>query len=217
MKHWETLTQWVDYLLANGVDTGDQFSSDNFAGECQHNANLSIKLILGIASYAQLADMLNKKEEARKYMETAKEFANEWEAKANSGNHYYLAFDQPETWSQKYNLVWDRLLNLNVFPTKVMQKEIAFYADRMDTYGCPLDSRNHYSKTDWAVWAASLSNDREAFRKLVEPIHRFMNETTDRIPMADLINTDQATVAGFSGRPVVGGYFIHIFKEKINK
>ena len=76
-KHWKTLTQWAEYLLKNGTDTGDQLTTDNFAGDCPHHANLSAKGILGIAAYARLAEMLNKKEEAKKYMNAAGEMAKE--------------------------------------------------------------------------------------------------------------------------------------------
>lgn len=209
-KHWKTVSDWADYLLVNGLDTGDQLSSDNFAGGCHHNANLSAKGILGIAAYAQLAEKLGKKEEAKKFTDAAKAMAEEWEKQAYAGDHYRLAFDQPDTWSQKYNLIWDKLLGLNVFPDRVARREAAFYAAKLEAYGCPLDSRHSYTKTDWAVWTAALCDDRAMFRKFILPLHRFMNETTDRRPMADLIHTDRAAVADFSGRPVVGGYFIRL-------
>lgn len=212
-KHWKTVSDWANYLLITGVDTGDQFSSDNFAGACHHNANLSAKGIIGIAAYAQLAEKLGKKEEAKKYMDAAKEMATEWEKQAYAGDHYRLAFDQPDSWSQKYNLVWDRLLDLNVFPDRVIQKETAFYVTKLNAYGCPLDSRNDYTKADWSVWTAALSNDRAMFRKLILPLHRFMNETADRTPMADLIHTDKPIIKGFLGRPVVGGYFIRLLEN----
>ena len=102
-KHWKTLTQWAEYLLENGTDTGDQLTTDNFAGNCPHHTNLSAKGILGIAAYARLAEMLNKKEEAEKYMDAAHEMTKEWEKAAYAGDHYRLAFDQPDSWGMKYN------------------------------------------------------------------------------------------------------------------
>ncbi|WP_455963055.1 glutaminase domain-containing protein [Bacteroides bouchesdurhonensis] len=213
-KHWETLTHWAEYLLDIGTDTGDQLTTDNFAGGCHHHANLSAKSILGIASYAKLAEMLNKKEEAKKYMDVAREMVKEWEESAYAGDHYRLAFDQPDSWGMKYNLVWDRLLGLNLFPERVIQKEMDFYLTKMNEFGCPLDSRHSYTKTDWTVWTGSLSTDSTTFRKFILPIHKFMNETKDRVPMADFINTDRATIVDFRGRSVVGGYFIRLLEQK---
>ena len=59
---------------------------------------------------------------ADKYMAKARAMATQWEQTAREGNHYRLAFDRPNTWSQKYNMVWDKLWNINIFPNNAMQK-----------------------------------------------------------------------------------------------
>ncbi|MDR3184111.1 MAG: DUF4965 domain-containing protein [Prevotellaceae bacterium] len=214
-SHWKTLTKWAEYLLKNGVDPADQLCTDDFAGHLAHNANLSIKAVLGVASYGYLAGALGEKKTAERYMNAAREMAQQWEALANAGDHYKLAFDQPDSWSQKYNLIWDKLLGFDLFPEKITRTELAWYLTHQDRYGLPLDSREHYTKTDWVMWVATLSDDKATFEQLIAPVHDYMNETIKRVPMSDWVNTDRPTHRSHIARSVVGGYFIKLLKEKL--
>src|SRR2546426_94476 len=90
------------------IPKGKSFT-DDFTGPLAHNANLSVKAIAALSAYATLCGMLGKKDEAASYRKTAQQFAQEWRRMAADGDHYRLAFDQPGTWSQKYNLIWDKL------------------------------------------------------------------------------------------------------------
>ena len=216
-KHWDVLTTWTDYLAQYGLDPENQLCTDDFAGHFAHNANLSIKAILGVASYGYLADKLGKKEVAEKYTQKAKEMAAEWVKMADDGDHYRLTFDKPGTWSQKYNLVWDKLMNLQIFPETVAQKEIAYYLGKQNQYGLPLDNRETYTKTDWIMWTATLAPDKATFEKFIDPVYLFMNETTDRVPMSDWVFTDRPNQRGFQARSVVGGYYIKMLEKKLKK
>ncbi|MDR0811764.1 MAG: DUF4965 domain-containing protein, partial [Paludibacter sp.] len=214
-QHWETLSAWADFLVNKGFDPDYQENTDIFAGSSAHNANLSIKAIQGIASYGRLADMLGKNEEARRYTALARQMALEWVKKADDGDHYRFAFDQPNTWSQKYNLVWDKIMKINVFPHEVPENEIAYYLTKQNAYGLPLDSRHAYTKADWIVWSATLARSAEDFQQLITPLYRFVNETTDRVPMSDWYWTDRPEHVSFRARSVLGGYFIKMLEEKV--
>ena len=206
-KHWETLTIWSNYLAEEGLDPENQLCTEDFAGHLAHNANLSAKAIMAIAGYGRLAEMLNKPE-AKKYTEMAKKMAVEWEQKANDGDHYRLSFDKPDTWSQKYNFVWDKTLGLNILPDEIMKKEVAFYLKNQNKYGLPLDYRFTWGKTDDTVWSATMADSESDFQELIRPLWKYVNETSSRVPLGDWYETLNADYINFRARSVVGGVFM---------
>ena len=211
-EHWNVLTTWADYLMKNGLDPQNQLCTDDFAGHFAHNSNLSVKAIMGIASFGMLADMLDKKDESLIYKKEAARMATAWEKMANDGDHYRLTFDKPGTWSQKYNIVWDKLLGFNIFPKELIQKEVKYYLTKQNTFGLPLDNRRTYTKSDWIVWTSTLADDDETFKKFIDPVHDYVTTTPDRVPMSDWYETTDAKQVGFQARSVVGGYFIKLLE-----
>lgn len=214
-KHWDALTTWTDYLVEYGLDPENQLCTDDFAGHFAHNVNLSAKAILGIAAYARMAETLGKKDVAEKYFAIARDYAGRWKEMAADGDHYRLTFDKEGTWSQKYNLVWDKLLGLNVFPEDIVPAEIKYYLTKQNQYGLPLDNRETYTKSDWILWTATMADNQEDFEAFIIPLHKFYNETIDRVPMSDWVFTDKPNRRGFMTRAVVGGYFIKMLDHDI--
>lgn len=217
VKHWDVMTVWANYLLENGLDPENQLCTDDFAGHFAHNTNLSVKAIVGIAAYGKMAEMSGKKDVAEKYLGEAKKMAEKWEQMANDGDHYRLTFDKEGTWSLKYNMVWDRLFGTQLFADSIRTKELAFYKTKGNTYGLPLDNREDYTKSDWMIWTATLSDDPETFNSLIDPIWKYANETPSRVPISDWHMTSSGNMRGFQARSVVGGYFMPMLKAKMQK
>lgn len=211
--YWTELTRWADFLARKGMDPDNQLSTDDFAGHLAHNTNLSIKAILGLGAYALIAESLGHRDEAAKYRAMAQDFAKRWPGMAADGDHYRLAFDQPGTWSQKYNLVWDKLLGLNLFDPAIARQELAYYLKHQNKYGLPLDNRADYTKLDWIVWTATMAERPQDFAALIDPVYLFLNETPDRVPMTDWYMTSTAKQRGFQARSVVGGVFIKMLSD----
>lgn len=207
-QYWTLLEQWAKYLLQKGLDPENQLCTDDFAGHLAHNANLSLKAILALGAFALLCDMAGKKAKARDYRSRAHQMAADWVLIAADRDHYRLAFDKKGSWSQKYNLVWDGILELGLFDTGVAEKEIAYYVTKQNEFGLPLDSRQSYTKLDWIAWTASLTSDSEIRERLIAPIFEFANRTASRVPLPDWYSTKDATQIEFQARSVVGGLFI---------
>lgn len=213
-KYWDLLTIWTNYLVEYGQDPENQLCTDDFAGHWAHNANLSVKAIMGIAAYSELAKMLGMNNIAVQYSEIAKKMAAKWKEMAIEEDHYRLAFDRQDTWSQKYNMVWDKMWGLNLFP-EVIEKEINYYLTKQNEYGLPLDSRKEYTKSDWVMWTAAMSPDIKTFQKFSDPIYKYINETTSRVPISDWHHTDSGEWVGFRARSVIGGYWMQVLMDKI--
>jgi hypothetical protein len=213
LRYWDQLTTWAEYLKAKGLDPENQLCTDDFAGHLAHNANLSLKAILALRAFADLCEKTGKKAEAASYKALAADFAARWVGLADDGDHYRLAFDKPGTWSQKYNLVWDKLLGYGLFPAEVVRNELAYYRKMQAAYGLPLDNRKEYTKLDWVLWTATMTGAADEFAAFMDPVYAWLNATTDRVPLTDWYWTNTGRKAGFQARSVVGGVLIKMLAD----
>lgn len=214
--HMEVLKKWTQYLLEYGADPGEQLCTDDFAGHLSHNVNLSAKAIMGVEAYARLAGQLGQEAEALEYHQKAAAMAADWEKRAICDDHYVLAFGNPDTWSLKYNLVWDRVWNSGLFSDEVYEKELAYYVKKTNAYGTPLDSRRSYTKSDWILWCAAMAKDAEEANALIAPVAAYLKNTESRVPFSDWYETETGRYCHFIARSVQGGIFMPALMKKIS-
>lgn len=212
--HRDLLDKWVQYLITYGSDPGEQLCTDDFAGHLAHNVNLSAKAIMGIEAYSILMGMLGDTQAQEFYHEKAKVMAADWEKRAEAGDHYMLAFGEPDTWSLKYNLVWDKMFESNLFSDEVFEKEIAWYEKQLNPYGVPLDSRKTYTKSDWILWCVAMMEDRGQACKTIDAVANYLENTTTRVPFSDWYDTISGKYQKFIARSVQGGIYMPLLKEQ---
>jgi hypothetical protein len=207
-RYMPQLTKWAAYLQQKGMDPENQLSTDDFAGHLAHNSNLSVKAIEALGAFVLIARNTGHSDLAQHYEQAVRDMPARWQQMAREGDHYKLAFDQKNTWSQKYNLVWDQILGMNLFPKEIMRTEWAFYARHFEPFGLPLDNRKTITKLDWEVWTGTLTDDPKLFQDLLHRLVTWADTTPSRVPTTDYYDTVSGKQMGFQARSVVGGVFI---------
>ena len=105
------------------------------------------------------------------YASIAADYASEWQLYAFNATgqppHYSMSFNVDEyenSWSLKYNLLWQRLLRLDgpFDYNAIAALETTYYLKQANKFGTPLDPRHRYTKADWLSWVAAMSPDEGA-------------------------------------------------------
>lgn len=217
-SHMDTLKKWCGYLVKYGADPENQLCTDDFAGHLAHNCNLSLKAIMGIMGMSVLCRMNNDEKAAIDYHQKAKEMAAHWMENAlDETGESRLAFDRPGTFAMKYNMVWDKLWNTGLFPDEFRKAELQNNRKHFNAYGLPLDSRADYTKSDWWIWVAAMTENKADFESFIAPLWQAYNDSESRVPLTDWFDTVSAREVSFQHRSVQGGLFMQLLMYRCKK
>lgn len=211
LKNMDLLEKWNEYLVKYGADPENQLCTDDFAGHLASNTNLAIKAIMGIVGFSRIKRRIGRPDEADRLFDIAKIYAETvLKRSENEDGSHSLVLDVPGTFSLKYNSVWDKIWKTSIFPKEFFDSEISRYKREALPYGVPLDSRAKYTKSDWEIWAACLSEKCSDFEFFAGLIHKAFDTMHTRVPMTDWYFADIAEKRGFQARSVQGGLFIKL-------
>ena len=209
--NFSLLRGWVKYLEKYGLNPENQLCTDDFAGHLAGNINLSLKALAGIEGFSVICRALGKNALADTYEEKARAFAEKFKKKVGEGI-MPLAYGQEDTFSVKYNILFDKLFGFDLIGSDICERETAYYIEKSNRYGVPLDTRENYTKSDWILWCAALTDDKEKARELYAPVVRYLEESPVRLPFGDWYRTEKGEIVHFINRTVQGGIFAPLLK-----
>jgi len=211
--NFDLLKQWVRYLEKYGLKPENQLCTDDFAGHLANNVNLAIKALCGIEAYAIICQSLGKHNIAHAYTKKAMTFVTKLKSLVGDGI-MPLAYGQNGTYSLKYNILFDKLFGFNLIGDKICEQETDYYIAMSNKYGTPLDTRKNYTKSDWQLWTAALTEDVDKTQKIIKPIVKYLAESADRKPFGDWYDTTNGLIEHFFNRTVQGANFALILRDK---
>lgn len=223
-QHYKIMKQWTNFLVDDSLIPAEQLSTDDFAGTLANQTDLAIKGITGIAAMSRIADLLGETKDAKKYANISSSYIKLWQnyAISHDKSHTKLAYQTDSSWGTLYNLLADRLLDLNLVPEAVYKIQDAWYPRVQEKYGVPLDSRHKWAKTDWEMFAAAASDDPATHKLFIELLYAFIRDGKTDAPFTDLMESTtgdfpkqpEDPLIHFLARPVVGGHFSFLAKAK---
>lgn len=209
-RHFDTLKKWADFLVCKGIVLDSQLCTDDFAGHSEKNVNLAIKSVMGIACFGRICKALGKEDV---YGSTAEKLARELISLSDTDKYLSFAIGAENTWSLKYNMVWDVLFGFGFFGEDIYKAESDKYKTLVNTYGIPLDYRRDFTKSDWEMWAACLDKTGENVNLFSETMLKYLSDTTDRYPFSDWFETVEPRECSFRHRTVQGGLWMPVLKN----
>ncbi|KAF8761365.1 hypothetical protein RHS01_01175 [Rhizoctonia solani] len=178
-NNYNLLAQWTQFLVEDSLIPAEQLSTDDFAGHLVNQTNLAIKGIIGIQAMGEIANVLGKSDDAKKY----------------------------KLLDLAYNLYSDKLLQFNLFPKSVYDMQTGWYGEMGAQYGVALDSRHPYTKSDWEIYTAGTVTDKGTRNMFITRLRDYLANGKNNAPFSDWYDAIWGTVVGFRARPVAGGHF----------
>ena len=210
-QNFDLLEKWVVYLEKYGLKPENQLCTDDFAGHMAGNVNLAIKALVGIESFSIVCRALKMEERAAEYEEKAAAFAAALKRETGDGV-MPLAYGQEGTYSLKYNILFDKLFGFDLIGQEICERETAYYIEKRNRFGTPLDTRENYTKSDWLLWCAALTDEKEKAEMLYAPVVSYLKESPVRLPFGDWYRTEKGDIVHFINRTVQGGIFAPLLK-----
>ena len=111
-------------------------------------------------------------------------------------------------------MLFDKLFGFSLFPREVCEEETSYYVSKNNAFGVPLDVRADYTKSDWILWAAAMTDDKQKRAALYAPVLKFLKESPRRAPFGDWYHTTDGKIVYFINRTVQGGVFAPLLAAK---
>nr|OQO27148.1 Glutaminase A [Rachicladosporium sp. CCFEE 5018] len=215
-QHYALLKQWTGFLVDMALIPANQISTDDFAGALANQTDLALKGIIGIQAMSIISIMTGNAADGANFSSIATSYIAQWQslgiAQDANPRHTTLSYGQNDTHGLLYNLYADALVQTHLVPRSVYEMQSNFYPTVANEYGVPLDTRHVYSKNDWEMWCAAISNT-DTRNMFIGTLAKWIGATSTGGPVTDLFDTitggyaQQAGLPAFQARPVVGGWF----------
>ncbi|KAJ7471731.1 hypothetical protein B0H11DRAFT_2283086 [Mycena galericulata] len=211
-RYYSLLKKWADYLNTNALIPAQEIPADGRDSSLGQNhgniTNLAIKGIIAIQAMSEISRLVGETTDAQTYQTSASSLVKSWVNLASPSGHLIWTYGSPSSFGLMYNLLADRLLQLNVVPSSIYAEESSALVNALPApYGLPLSTdSNSNTRSDWALFSAAAAPDTTARNLLITAVHQraSLNITAAVGPFATVYNG--GTGAGVAAGTPLNGF-----------
>lgn len=204
----DLLSQYAEYIDALGIKLPEELSKEGAL-----DVNLAMKCVIALGAYGKMLETL-KPGDGVAYLKTAADLANKLERISGNGEHTAKTIDDRNSWSLKYNLIWDRILGLNLFSHGLYEKEIALYRKNLHKFGVPADSYGSAARVSASMFAAALDDSGKFTAEISAAIAKALVSAKTNLVFPDRYDVITGVEDGANKQnPAVGAAFIKLLAD----
>ncbi|KAJ7884201.1 DUF1793-domain-containing protein [Mycena olivaceomarginata] len=207
-KYYKLLKQWAEYLGTNALIPGQQTSADardtGLAQTLGNVTNLALKGIIALQAMSEISQIIDQAADAQKYGTFATGLMQSWVNLTATGSGQLVWTYGDSTFGLMYNLLADRLLQLNVVPESVrvgLRPLLRQYLTgaTVPPFGFPLSSDSNLNgRSDWTLFSAAAAPDNATRNLLISAVrkHTSSNFTGGTFPTLYNVQNGLGRAAG---------------------
>ncbi|KAJ7662636.1 hypothetical protein DFH06DRAFT_1042656 [Mycena polygramma] len=206
-QYYSLLRQWADYLSTNALIPAEQTSADardTTLGQTHGNVtNLAVKGIIAIQAMSEISQIMGQAADAQKYGALAKNLIQSWADLTSVSGQLRWTYGE-SSFGLMYNLLADKLLQLNFVPASIYQQESSTLngnSAQAQQFGFPLSSdSNSNARSDWTLFSAAAAPDTPTRDLLISAVHKHTsaNFSQGTFPTIYNVQNGAGPGAGFS-------------------
>ncbi|KAJ7779914.1 hypothetical protein B0H16DRAFT_1359620 [Mycena metata] len=203
-RYYPLLKQWADYLSNNSLIPAQQSPADSREanlGQTHGNiTNLALKGIIAVQAMAEMSQIKGEAADAQKYGATAGSLAQSWMSMTMASSQLLWTYDESGSYGLMYNLLADKLLQLNLFPAAVYTAEstsLSTLSTNLPPFGYALSSESSgNTRSDWTLFTAATAPDNATRNSLISTVHAKASSNASAGTFPTLYNTQTGVGPG---------------------
>ncbi|KAJ7662655.1 hypothetical protein DFH06DRAFT_1396782 [Mycena polygramma] len=223
-RYYTLLKQWAEYLNTNAlIPQTTQNSADarnTILGQGQANVtNLALKGLIAIQAMSQISQLTGQSADAQKYATSARNLMQSWVDLTSVSGRLRWTYGE-SSFGLMYNLLADKLLQLNIVPASIYQQESSTLADNTgqgrpytiqwlldapdsdfsSSVWVPIEQRH---PLHWTLFSAAAAPDVSTRNALISAVHKSASANSSNATFPTVYNA-QSGVGPARGVPQNG-------------